>query len=109
LLHENLIDAGGYEPSLKSMPSGDRGVDSISSGLHNHDSTGGKVDSCNLSTGNRDARPTISRRQGASEARALRPTERNPFEKCGHIAVAALIDPRDGVGQGAQMLDNSRR
>ena len=60
LLHENLIDACGYERSLTSMPSGDRGVDSISPGLHNHDSTGGKVDTCNLSAGNGNARPPIS-------------------------------------------------
>ena len=108
LLHENLIDACGYKRSLKSMPSGDGGVDSISPGLHNHDSTGGKVDTCNLSAGNGHARPTISGPQGASEARALRSAESDPFEKCGHIAFRCRTERGRGVGQGAQMLDNSR-
>ena len=94
------------------MPSGEKGVDSISPGLHNHDSTGGKVDTCNLSARNGHACTTISRGQGEGEARALRSTEGDPFEKRRHIAFAAPIrastERRGGVGQRAQMLDNSR-
>ncbi len=91
-----------------SMPSADGSVDSISPGLHNHDSTGGQVDTCNLSARKGHARATISGRKGASEARALRSAQGNPFQHNGHIALRFRTERDRGIGHGAQMLDNSR-
>src|SRR5260221_7687206 len=90
------------------MPPWERAVDSISLGLHKHDSTRGKVDPGDLPTRQGYTSPWIPALQGPGQRRPVGPPERMAFDNSGDEVCVTHLSFDGRVCKMTQMLDNSR-